>query len=181
MNKKVTIKLAPLRKSISVNPGTPLIDVLHEFGVEFPCGGKGTCGSCKVKLLNGELKVDSVQQQKLAKLKLGENWRLACYCKAESDITLEISQFENIFESNFLRFFKRSASFFATANRFADFQPISDEENFDNWKSFHRVTVDLVVNCAVLASFSERFIQKCSDRRCYNFEFLKIFSQTFGF
>jgi uncharacterized 2Fe-2S/4Fe-4S cluster protein (DUF4445 family) len=96
MNNKITISLQPLGKSVSVNAGTPLIDVLHEFGVEFPCGGKGTCGSCKVKLLKGELEVDAVHQQKLNKLKLSKNWRLACYCKAETDITLEISQFENI-------------------------------------------------------------------------------------
>jgi uncharacterized 2Fe-2S/4Fe-4S cluster protein (DUF4445 family) len=96
MHNKATITLLPLDKSISVNTGTPLIDVLHEFGVEFPCGGKGTCGSCKVKLLAGELEVDSIQQQKLNKLKLGNNWRLACFCHAKSDITLEVSQFENI-------------------------------------------------------------------------------------
>jgi uncharacterized 2Fe-2S/4Fe-4S cluster protein (DUF4445 family) len=96
MNKIIKITLQPLGKTIKVNAGTPLIDVLHEFGVEFPCGGKGTCGSCKVKLFRGELKVDTIQQQKLVKLKLSENWRLACFCKAESDITLEISQFENI-------------------------------------------------------------------------------------
>ena len=96
MNKKVNITLQPLSEIISVNKGTPLIDVLHEFGVEFPCGGKGTCGNCKVKLLEGELKVDTIQQQKLNKLKLTDNWRLACKCNAESDITLEISQFENI-------------------------------------------------------------------------------------
>jgi len=96
MNMKININLQPLGKSVTANSGTPLIDVLHEFGVEFPCGGKGTCGSCKVKLLEGELAIDTVQQQKLDKLKLSENWRLACYCKAESDITLEISQFENI-------------------------------------------------------------------------------------
>jgi uncharacterized 2Fe-2S/4Fe-4S cluster protein (DUF4445 family) len=95
-NKQIKITLQPLEKNIYVNPGTPLIDVLHEFGVEFPCGGKGTCGSCKVKLLQGELKIDTVQQQKIDKLNLGKEWRLACFCKAESDITLEISQFENI-------------------------------------------------------------------------------------
>jgi uncharacterized 2Fe-2S/4Fe-4S cluster protein (DUF4445 family) len=93
---KITISLFPLGKSIEVNKGTPLKDVLHEFGVEFPCGGKGTCGSCKVKLLKGELDVDTVQQKKLNKLKLAGNWRLACFCKAENDISLEISQFENI-------------------------------------------------------------------------------------
>jgi uncharacterized 2Fe-2S/4Fe-4S cluster protein (DUF4445 family) len=96
MNKKIKITLSPIGKSIEINRGTPLIDVLHEFGVEFPCGGKGTCGNCKVKLLEGELQIDAIQQKRLNKLKLSENWRLACFCKAESDITLEISQFENI-------------------------------------------------------------------------------------
>lgn len=96
MHETLTIKLQPLNKTIKVNTGTPLNDVLHEFGVEFPCGGKGTCGSCKVKLLDGKLKVDQIQKQKLENLKLSENWRLACFCKVESDITLEISQFENI-------------------------------------------------------------------------------------
>ena len=96
MHNKITLSLQPLDKAIQVNSGTPLKDVLHEFGVEFPCGGKGTCGSCKVKLKSGELKIDSIQQQKLDKLKLGKEWRLACYCNAESDITLEISQFDNI-------------------------------------------------------------------------------------
>ena len=96
MNRKATINLQPLGKSVSVNPRTPLKDILHEFGVEFPCGGKGTCGSCKVKLLKGELAIDRVQQQKLAKLKLAENWRLACFCSVETDVTLEISQFDTI-------------------------------------------------------------------------------------
>jgi uncharacterized 2Fe-2S/4Fe-4S cluster protein (DUF4445 family) len=96
MSKKVKISLQPLGKKITVNCGTPLIDVLHEYGVEFPCGGKGTCGRCKVKLLQGELQEDAVQQQKLKKLELDKEWRLACFCKAESDITIEIAQFEDI-------------------------------------------------------------------------------------
>ncbi|MCY1721133.1 ASKHA domain-containing protein [Prolixibacteraceae bacterium Z1-6] len=96
MSKTVKITLHPLGKTIKVNRATPLIDVLHEFGVEFPCGGKGTCGACKIKLLDGELAIDANQQKRLHKLKLGDNWRLACFCKAESDITLEISQFEHI-------------------------------------------------------------------------------------
>ncbi len=96
MTGKVNITLHPLKKTIQVNTGTPLIDVLNEFGLEFPCGGKGSCGSCKVKLLKGELSLDDVQQKKLEKLNADENWRLACHCNADSDITLEISQFENI-------------------------------------------------------------------------------------
>lgn len=96
MLKTVTIHLQPIGESVKVSRGTPLIDVLHEFGIEFPCGGKGTCGRCKVKLLGGSLKMDPFQQQKLNKLGLKGDWRLACFCSAEEDITLEISQFENI-------------------------------------------------------------------------------------
>ncbi len=92
----VSISLHPIGKILSVNKGTPLIDVLHEYGVEFPCGGKGTCGRCKVKLLGGDLQVDPLQQAKLDKLKLGEGWRLACFCSCESDLTLEVTQLESI-------------------------------------------------------------------------------------
>lgn len=96
MKKKITITLQPLGKMVQVNRGTPLIDVLHDFGVEFPCGGKGTCGRCKVKLLQGELETGPEQRTRLEKLQLSDEWRLACFCKAESDITLEVAQFENI-------------------------------------------------------------------------------------
>jgi len=96
MQHKVKITLLPIGKEIAVNAGTPLMDVLHEYGVEFPCGGKGVCGSCKVKLLEGHLRTDPVQQRKLQILGLENSWRLACFCKAESDIALEIAQFENI-------------------------------------------------------------------------------------
>lgn len=93
---KVTINLQPIDKKLTVNKGTPLIDILHEYGMEFPCGGKGTCGHCKVRLLEGKLEKSPEQQQKLNSLGLGENWRLACFCVADSDITLEVAQFKNI-------------------------------------------------------------------------------------
>ena len=96
MSKKVKISLQPVNHDLMVNAGTPLMDVLHEFGIEFPCGGKGTCGRCKVKLLAGELEISAGQKRVLDKLGLVEYWRLACFCSVESDVSLEVSQFENI-------------------------------------------------------------------------------------
>ena len=49
--KKISVQLVPLGPAIHAREGTPLIDILHEYGVEFPCGGKGTCGKCRVKVL----------------------------------------------------------------------------------------------------------------------------------
>jgi uncharacterized 2Fe-2S/4Fe-4S cluster protein (DUF4445 family) len=93
---KHTICLLPLGKEIKVNHQTPLIDVLHEFGVEFPCGGKGTCGKCKVRLLEGEIEINEVHQQKIEQLGLSKDWRLSCYSLCTNDITLEIEQFNHL-------------------------------------------------------------------------------------
>ncbi|MDP2335367.1 MAG: 2Fe-2S iron-sulfur cluster-binding protein, partial [Bacteroidota bacterium] len=94
--KRHVIYLHPLGKELRVNDQTPLIDVLHEFGIEFPCGGKGTCGKCKVRLLEGEIKTTEVHQQKIEKLGLSNDWRLACFSRCTGDITLEIEQFNHL-------------------------------------------------------------------------------------
>ncbi len=94
--KKHTIHLLPLGKAIKVNDQTPLIDVLHEFGVEFPCGGRGACGKCKVKLLEGEIEMNEIHQQKIQKLGLSTEWRLACHSACTADISLEIEQFNHL-------------------------------------------------------------------------------------
>lgn len=94
--KKQTIRLHPLGKELQVNDQTPLIDVLHEFGIEFPCGGRGTCGKCKVRLLAGEVMISEIHAQKIAQLGLASDWRLACFSRCTSDITLEIEQFNHL-------------------------------------------------------------------------------------
>jgi uncharacterized 2Fe-2S/4Fe-4S cluster protein (DUF4445 family) len=73
-----------------------LIDVLHEFGIEFPCGGKGTCGKCKVRLVDGEIQISDQHQAKLDRLALESSWRLACLSNCTSDITLQIEQFNHL-------------------------------------------------------------------------------------
>ena len=94
--KKHNIHLQPLGKTLKVNDQTPLIDVLHEYGIEFPCGGKGTCGKCKVKLVDGEIETSDIHRQKLALLGLDAEWRLACYSTCTNDITLEIDQYNHL-------------------------------------------------------------------------------------
>ena len=96
----VQIRLHPLGKLIRVARGSSLIDVLHEFGVEFPCGGKGSCGKCKVKLLDGEIHTNPEHLKKLKELGLPPEWRLACMSRAESDLVLEVGQYEAIIQAD---------------------------------------------------------------------------------
>lgn len=91
-----TIRLHPLGKELKVNHQTPLIDLLHEYGVEFPCGGKGTCGKCRVRLLRGDLPVTESHREKLDHFNLPPDMRLACMSSCSGSITLEIGQFDHL-------------------------------------------------------------------------------------
>jgi uncharacterized 2Fe-2S/4Fe-4S cluster protein (DUF4445 family) len=100
----VQIRLHPLGKRITVPRGSSLIDVLHEFGVEFPCGGKGICGKCKVKLLQGEIPTGPDHRRKLEVLGLYPEWRLACMSRANGDLVLEVGQYEAMIQADESRF-----------------------------------------------------------------------------
>jgi uncharacterized 2Fe-2S/4Fe-4S cluster protein (DUF4445 family) len=96
----VKIRLDPLAKELNVARGSSLIDVLHPFGVEFPCGGKGSCGKCKVKLLQGEIDILPEHQRKLDELGLSPEWRLACMSRVDEDLVLEVKQYETIIQAD---------------------------------------------------------------------------------
>ena len=94
--KEIKIILHPVGLEIPVEPGTPLIDILHEYGIEFPCGGKGTCGSCRIKILSGNIPLTEKHESKLKKLGFTGDIRLACMSAPESNITIEVPQFESM-------------------------------------------------------------------------------------
>lgn len=90
----IEVKLEPLGKRIWVKPGTALQDVLFEYGVEFPCGGEGSCGNCRIKLQQGDLAVNDVQRDFFTAEEIADGWRLACQCRVREPVTLEIAQWE---------------------------------------------------------------------------------------
>jgi uncharacterized 2Fe-2S/4Fe-4S cluster protein (DUF4445 family) len=96
----VKIRLYPLGKVLTARKDSPLKDVLHEIGVEFPCGGKGTCGKCAVRILEGLVETDPHHKQQLEKLGLATGWRLACLSRCDEDLVVEVEQFETIIQAD---------------------------------------------------------------------------------
>jgi uncharacterized 2Fe-2S/4Fe-4S cluster protein (DUF4445 family) len=90
----VRIELLPLGTDLRVKRGTPLQDILFAHGVEFPCGGRGLCKGCRIKLIAGTLPVTPEDQLKLTAMELDEGWRLACRAKADADLRVELAQWE---------------------------------------------------------------------------------------
>jgi uncharacterized 2Fe-2S/4Fe-4S cluster protein (DUF4445 family) len=94
LNRTVTIELLPLGRTLRVPAGTPLADVLFAQGVEFPCGGRGRCKGCRVKILAGKLPVTADDARLLTTEELAAGWRLSCRARADGDLKLELVQWE---------------------------------------------------------------------------------------
>jgi len=90
----VRLELLPLGKVLEIERGTPLQDLLFAHGVEFPCGGRGRCKGCKIRVLAGSLPVTEEDRQKLTPAELANGWRLACRARAETDLRIELAQWE---------------------------------------------------------------------------------------
>lgn len=94
MTDPVSIELQPLGQTIEVARGTAFRDILHAYGVEFPCGGHARCMGCRIRCAAGALSVTSEQSAILTREEIADGWRLACCCTAERDVTLQIGQWE---------------------------------------------------------------------------------------
>ncbi len=90
----VRIRLMPLGASFEVERGTPLQDVLFSYGVEFPCGGRGKCRRCRVRVVEGALEATEAEKTLLSAAELAAGWRLACHARAEAPVTLDIAQWD---------------------------------------------------------------------------------------
>ncbi len=94
MAERVRITLQPLGRTLEVERGAPFRDVLFSYGVEFPCGGHGRCIGCRVRVLGGSLPPTDEERRILPASDIAAGWRLACRRSADSDVVLEIAQWE---------------------------------------------------------------------------------------
>ena len=88
-SENVRIQLEPLSVVVEVPRGDPLLSSISQLGLEFPCGGTGLCGGCKVRLLAGSLLVTDQDRSAFSSEELSHGWRLACQAHAEAPIVLE--------------------------------------------------------------------------------------------
>jgi uncharacterized 2Fe-2S/4Fe-4S cluster protein (DUF4445 family) len=77
---------------IDALPGTPLRDRLFELGVEFPCGGALLCGTCRVRVLSGDVPVTAEMREALTDAEIAQGWRLGCFARANGPVTIEVEQ-----------------------------------------------------------------------------------------
>jgi uncharacterized 2Fe-2S/4Fe-4S cluster protein (DUF4445 family) len=94
MSERIRVELRPLGRVLEVPRGALLQSVLFPHGVEFPCGGRGKCQGCRVRVLSGNLPATEEQEALLGRAALEAGWRLACRCTVYSPLVLDLAQWE---------------------------------------------------------------------------------------
>jgi uncharacterized 2Fe-2S/4Fe-4S cluster protein (DUF4445 family) len=81
-------------REIKAEPGPSLLKTLQSAGIYLPaiCGGRGSCGKCKIKLISGALEAGPADRACFSPVQLEEGWRLACAAFPAADIHIEVSE-----------------------------------------------------------------------------------------
>jgi Uncharacterized metal-binding protein len=84
------IKFMPEDHTIEAEYGTSLLEAAAKAGIYIKsgCGGKGTCGACKVVVLSGDPVVNGTGN--LTPEQLSKGVRLACQTTIQGDMTIEV-------------------------------------------------------------------------------------------
>jgi Na+-transporting NADH:ubiquinone oxidoreductase subunit F len=79
-------------KKVTVESGRPLLSALATKNVFLPsaCGGKGSCGQCKVRVTEGGGEILPTEAVHFTRKEIKENWRLACQVKVKNDIDIKV-------------------------------------------------------------------------------------------
>ena len=75
---------------VSAASGENLLKVARRAGIaiDAPCSGNGSCGKCRVQLVEGDL--DSPKSFYISDVDYAEGWRLACLSRVAGDATVRL-------------------------------------------------------------------------------------------
>lgn len=88
-----TVDFQPVGRRGACPEGGTLLGAARALGVDLAsvCGGYGTCGSCKVQIVAGELTPAGLREQReLSAAELAQGYRLACLAEPLSDCRVHV-------------------------------------------------------------------------------------------
>lgn len=79
-------------KSFNVPAGDSLLSTMASQNVFLPsaCGGKGSCGQCRVKVVAGGGEMLPTEAVHISRKEAKEHWRLACQVKVKENLEIEV-------------------------------------------------------------------------------------------
>ena len=84
---------------IECNQGDNLLELARRANVaiDAPCSGNGSCGKCRVKLIEGE--VETIKSRHITAEEYDAGWRLSCNCKVLTDCVVFVPDIASAYQS----------------------------------------------------------------------------------
>lgn len=94
----------PSGRQAAATAGQTLLELAHSLGIQMnaPCGGKGTCGGCRVEIVRGTPEPTEEDRNELSHEELARNVRLACRTRVHADMTVVIPRETLLFDQQIL-------------------------------------------------------------------------------
>jgi uncharacterized 2Fe-2S/4Fe-4S cluster protein (DUF4445 family) len=94
IQRKLEVTYQPFEKTTRVPKGTTLFSAAHWIGlpIDSTCGGRGTCGKCKVQLLSGDVQASTADRRQLRPDEIDGGWRLSCQAHIYGDVECRVPQ-----------------------------------------------------------------------------------------
>lgn len=89
---KVTVEFRPQNRVTRVPVGTSIFNAANWIGlpIDSTCGGLGTCGKCRVRIVQGDNSVTAADRKSFSEVELTAGWRLSCRASADEDVVCEV-------------------------------------------------------------------------------------------
>ena len=82
-------------KEFEVEQGGSLLTTLStDADIHLPsaCGGKGSCGQCKVQVVEGGGEILDSEKPHFTRRQIKDHWRLGCQCKVKGDMAIKVPE-----------------------------------------------------------------------------------------
>jgi len=86
------ITFLPENRHVHVLPGTSILEAAGRANIiiETPCGGRGTCGKCRVRVAKNPPEPNAAEKGRLSQEELDQGFRLACQAEIRTDMIIEV-------------------------------------------------------------------------------------------
>jgi uncharacterized 2Fe-2S/4Fe-4S cluster protein (DUF4445 family) len=90
--KEYKVTFANTNTSVYVLEGTVLMEAAAraELVLQTPCGGRGTCGKCKVRIVSGNAEASATERDTLGADAITDGYRLACQTRVYDNLAVEV-------------------------------------------------------------------------------------------
>src|SRR5437016_6290095 len=94
IQRKLEVTYLPFDRTTRVPPGTTLFSAAHWIGlpIDSTCGGRGTCGKCKVQVTSVVPEITTADRRLLRPVELEDGWRLSCQARVYEDTVCTVPQ-----------------------------------------------------------------------------------------